>query len=145
MGASPDAFLTLAWGLANPQELTGFNLFDNSRIMDIIEAVDALSWLAQESRLKVFRLLIRAGSDGMAAGDIAMAVGIPKNTLSSHLAILARADLVQARKEGRFMIYAVNLEGTRALLSFLVEDCCQGDPSVCRPLIETTLATCCSE
>jgi DNA-binding transcriptional ArsR family regulator len=98
LGASPDAFLTLAWGLANPQELTGFNLFDNSRIMDIIEAVDALSGLAQESRLKVFRLLIRAGSDGMAAGDIAVAVGIPKNTLSSHLAILARADLVQARK-----------------------------------------------
>ena len=77
--------------------------------------------------------------------DIAKAVGIPKNTLSSHLAILARANLVQARKEGRSMIYAVDLEGTRALLSFLVEDCCQGDPSVCGPLIETTLATCCSE
>ncbi|ODR96340.1 ArsR family transcriptional regulator [Methyloceanibacter stevinii] len=113
--------------------------------MDIIEAVDALGGLAQETRLKVFRLLVRAGFNGMAAGDIAEAVGIPKNTLSSHLAILARANLVQARKEGRSMIYAVDLEGTRALLSFLVEDCCQGDPSVCGPLIETTLATCCSE
>ncbi|WP_108682758.1 helix-turn-helix transcriptional regulator [Methyloceanibacter sp. wino2] len=113
--------------------------------MDIIEAVDALGGLAQESRLKVFRLLVRAGFNGMAAGDIAEAVGIPKNTLSSHLAILARANLVQARKEGRSMIYAVDLEGTRTLLSFLVEDCCQGDPSVCGPLIETTLATCCSE
>ena len=113
--------------------------------MDITEAVDALGGLAQETRLKVFRLLVRAGFNGMAAGDIAEAVGIPKNTLSSHLAILARANLVQARKEGRSMIYAVDLEGTRALLSFLVEDCCQGDPSVCGPLIETTLATCCSE
>ena len=113
--------------------------------MDIIKAVDALGGLAQETRLKVFRLLVRAGFNGMAAGDIAEAVGIPKNTLSSHLAILARANLVQARKEGRSMIYAVDLEGTRALLSFLVEDCCQGDPSVCGPLIETTLATCCSE
>ena len=81
----------------------------------------------------------------MAAGDIARAIGLPKNTMSSHLAILARANLIQARKEGRSMIYAVNLEGTRSLLSFLVEDCCQGDPSICGPLIETTLATCCSE
>ncbi|MGD8766450.1 MAG: metalloregulator ArsR/SmtB family transcription factor [Methyloceanibacter sp.] len=113
--------------------------------MDINEAVDALVGLAQQSRLRVFRLLIQAGINGMAAGDIARAIGIPKNTMSSHLAILARAKLIQARKEGRSMIYAVNLEGTRSLLSFLVEDCCQGDPSICGPLIETTLATCCSE
>jgi DNA-binding transcriptional ArsR family regulator len=125
--------------------LTEFCLFYNSRIMDINEAVDALGGLAQQSRLRVFRLLIQAGINGMAAGDIARAIGIPKNTMSSHLAILARANLIQARKEGRSMIYAVNLEGTRSLLSFLVEDCCQGDPSICGPLIETTLATCCSE
>ena len=113
--------------------------------MDITEAVDALSGLAQESRLKVFRLLVRAGPDGMAAGDIARALGVPKNTMSSHLGILSRAKLVQARKEGRSMIYAVNLEGTRSLLSFLVEDCCQAEPSVCGPMIEATLAMCCSE
>jgi ArsR family transcriptional regulator len=113
--------------------------------MDINEAVDALGGLAKQSRLKVFRLLIQAGINGMAAGDIARAIGIPKNTMSSHLAILSRANLIQARKEGRSMIYAVNFEGTRSLLSFLVEDCCQGDPSICGPLIETTLATCCSE
>jgi DNA-binding transcriptional ArsR family regulator len=112
--------------------------------MDIKEAVDALSGLAQESRLKVFRLLIQAGTSGMAAGEIAKAVGIPKNTMSSHLAILSRANLIQARKEGRSIIYTVNFEGTRSLLSFLVQDCCQGDPSICGPLIETTLATCCS-
>ena len=113
--------------------------------MDINKAVEAFSGLAQESRLKVFRLLVQVGSDGIAAGDIAKAVGVPKNTMSSHLAVLARANLVQARKEGRSMIYAVDLEGTRALLSFLIEDCCQGDPSVCGPLIEPTLATCCSD
>ncbi len=113
--------------------------------MDINDAVNALGGLAQESRLRVFRLLIRAGTDGIAAGDIAKAVGIPKNTLSSHLGILTRAKLIQAQKEGRSMIYAVDFEGTRSLLSFLVEDCCQGDPSVCGPLIEKTLATCCSD
>jgi len=145
LGASPDAFLALALRLAKRQELTGYSLFNNSRTMDIKVAVDALSGLAQESRLKVFRLLVQAGTGGMAAGDIARAVGIPKNTMSSHLAILARANLIVARKEGRSMIYAVDFEGTRALLSFLVEDCCQGDPSVCGPLIETTLATCCSD
>lgn len=112
--------------------------------MDIIQAVNALSGLAQESRLKVFRLLVRAGRDGMAAGEIAKALGVPKNTMSSHLGILSRAELVHARKDGRSMIYAVNLQGTRALLSFLVEDCCQGEPSVCGPVIESTLA-CCSD
>ena len=113
--------------------------------MDIDEAVGSFSSLAQESRLKVFRLLAQVGSDGMTAGDIAKAVGVPKSTMSSHLAVLARANLLKARKEGRSMIYAIDLEGTWALLSFLMEDCCQGDPSVCSPLIETTLATCCSD
>lgn len=113
--------------------------------MDIIHAVNALGGLAQESRLKVFRLLVRSGRDGMAAGDIARTLGVPKNTMSSHLGILSRAELVHVRKEGRSMIYAVDLEGTRSLLSFLVEDCCQGEPSVCSPLIESTLAACGSD
>lgn len=81
----------------------------------------------------------------MAAGDIARALGVPHNTMSSHLAILCRAKLVQARKAGRSVIYAVDLEGTRGLLSFLVEDCCQGEPAVCGPVIESTLSACCSE
>jgi DNA-binding transcriptional ArsR family regulator len=113
--------------------------------MDMLHAVSALSGLAQESRLKVFRLLIRTGSKGMAAGDIARALGVPHNTMSSHLAILGRAKLVQSRKAGRSVIYAVDFDGTRALLSFLVEDCCQGEPAVCGPVIESTLSACCSE
>jgi DNA-binding transcriptional ArsR family regulator len=65
--------------------------------------------------------------------------------MSSHLAVLSRARLIIARKQGRSVIYAVDLEGTRALLSFLVEDCCRGTPQVCRPLIESTLAACCAK
>jgi ArsR family transcriptional regulator len=111
--------------------------------MEISHAIDALGALAQESRLKVFRLLVRGGADGMAAGDIARTLSVPHNTMSSHLAILSRARLVASRKEGRSVIYAVDLEGTRALLSFLVEDCCRGKPHICAPLIASTLAECC--
>jgi ArsR family transcriptional regulator, arsenate/arsenite/antimonite-responsive transcriptional repressor len=136
----------LAPAIAKQQELTGLAfIFYNSRIMDISEAISALGGLAQESRLKVFRLLMRAGSGGMPAGEIARALSVPSNTMSSHLAILTRAKLVQARRQGRSVIYAVDFDGTRALLSFLVEDCCQGEPAVCRPLIDSTLAACCSE
>jgi ArsR family transcriptional regulator len=113
--------------------------------MDIPHAVTALGALAQESRLKVFRLLIRAGGGGMAAGDIARALSVPHNTMSSHLAILTRANLVSPKKEGRSVIYTVDLDGTRELLSFLVEDCCQGEPGSCAPVIESALAACCSE
>lgn len=111
--------------------------------MDISEAINALGALAQESRLKVFRLLLRAGPEGMAAGNIARKLDVPHNTLSVHLAVLSRASLVGARKEGRSIIYAVNLEGTSQLLAYLIEDCCRGKPEQCTPLIETTLAECC--
>jgi DNA-binding transcriptional ArsR family regulator len=113
--------------------------------MEISIAVGALAALAQESRLKVFRLLVRSGPSGMAAGDIARTLAVPSNTMSSHLAILSRAGLVTSRKESRSVIYAVDLEGTRALLSFLLEDCCRGKPDLCTPLIEATLASCCPE
>jgi DNA-binding transcriptional ArsR family regulator len=111
--------------------------------MEITAAVDALAALAQDSRLKVFRLLVRQGPAGMAAGDIARALSVPNNTMSSHLAILSRAGLISSRKESRSVIYAVDLQGTRALLSFLLEDCCRGRPEFCAPLIEATLAGCC--
>jgi ArsR family transcriptional regulator len=111
--------------------------------MEISFAVAALGALAQESRLKVFRLLVRSGANGLAAGEIARALKVPQNTMSAHLAILARARLVTSRKEGRSVIYAVDLEGTRALLSFLLEDCCRGKAQLCAPLIEATLAECC--
>ena len=119
-------------------------ILDMSRKMDTSHALGALSALAQESRLKVFRLLVRHGPEGMAAGDIARKLKMPHNTLSSHVGILTRATLVKSRKESRSIIYSIDLEGTRGLLSFLVEDCCRGKPEVCRPLIASALAECCA-
>ena len=117
--------------------------FDNSRIMEVNQAEKALGALAQERRLRVFRLLVRAGLEGLAAGDIAQQLAVPANTMSTHLAVLSRAGLIVSRREGRSVIYAVDLEGTRKLLSFLVEDCCRGKPEICRPLIASALARCC--
>ncbi len=113
-----------------------------SRDMDTSRALAGLSALAQESRLKVFRLLVQRGPEGMAAGDIARNLKLPHNTLSSHLGILSRASLVKSRKESRSIIYSVDLEGTRDLLIFLVKDCCRGSPGVCEPLIASALADC---
>lgn len=111
--------------------------------MDTSRAVTALSALAQESRLKVFRLLVQVGPEGMAAGDIARSLKVPHNTMSSHLGILSRAGLVVSRKESRSIIYSVDLKGTRDLLTFLIKDCCRGKPEVCQPLIASALAECC--
>jgi DNA-binding transcriptional ArsR family regulator len=113
--------------------------------MEISKAIEALAALAQESRLKVFRLLVRQGPSGMAAGEIARTLHVPNNTMSAHLATLSRAGLIASRKESRSVIYAVDLAGTRALLSFLLEDCCRGRSELCAPLIEATLEGCCGE
>ena len=102
--------------------------------MDTLNAIDALRALAQKRRLELFRLLVRRGEEGMAAGELARHMGVPHNTMSSQLAILARAGLVTASREGRSIRYRVDLEGTRALLTFLTEDCCQGRPELCAPL-----------
>lgn len=111
--------------------------------MEIHQATSALSALAQESRLSIFRLLVRTGSSGLPAGDIAEALAIRHNTLSTHLAILTRARLLSSRREGRSVIYSVDFEGTRALLGFLLEDCCQGAPEICSPVLDTVLPGCC--
>lgn len=106
-------------------------------------ATRALGALAQETRLETFRLLVRAGPDGMAAGSIAGALETPHNTLSSHLSILVNAGLVRSRRDGRSVIYRVDFDGTRSLLAFLVEDCCQGRPEVCAPMLDKVLENCC--
>ncbi len=111
--------------------------------MEIKAATRSLAALAQESRLSTFRLLVRAGGDGMPAGAIAGALGIPHNTLSTHLATLVNAGLIRSRRDGRSIIYSVDFDGTRWLLGFLLEDCCQGAPEVCTPVLDTLLADCC--
>ena len=81
----------------------------------------------------------------MAAGKIAGELEIPHNTLSSHLAILLNAGLVNSRREGRSIIYSINFDGTRELLSFLMEDCCQGHPELCAPVLDSVLSGCCAK
>jgi len=100
-------------------------------IMSAPHALAALAALGQPTRLDIFRILMRAEPDGLAAGVIADMLGCPSNTLSTHLSILARAGLVRGTREGRSIVYRVDVTGMRALLSFLVDDCCGGHPEVC--------------
>jgi len=97
------------------------------------QVVRALAALAQESRLAAFRLLVRAGTDGMPAGKIAEQLEIAPATLSFHLKELSNADLIQQCREGRSIIYSLHVESMQSLLAFLVEDCCQGRPELCEP------------
>src|SRR5262252_5234207 len=89
-------------------------------------AVAALSALAQENRLDVFRLLVQAGPEGMPAGAVAQALDLAPNTLTFHFDRLRMAGLVTVRREGRSMIYAAQYEAMNALLGYLTENCCQG-------------------
>ena len=104
--------------------------------MQIPTAVEALSALAHPSRLAVFRLLVRAGPDGMPAGEIAREVGALPNTLSSNLNILVRAGLARARRESRSILYSADYDGMRSLLGFLMKDCCGGRAEICAPITE---------
>ena len=83
------------------------------------------------TRLEVFRLLMRKEPEGLSAGTIADAIGCPHNTLSSHLSILARSGLVQGTRDGRSIVYRADVEGIRALIAFMVTDCCEGHPELC--------------
>ena len=99
--------------------------------MKMERAVDALAALAHATRLAVFRRLVVAGSEGLAAGELAAALEVPPATLSFHLKELARAGLATTRRLGRRVFYAVDFAGTRALFAYLMQDCCQGNPEAC--------------
>lgn len=107
--------------------------------MEQDEAVGALAALAQGTRLSVFRLLIQAGPGGMTAGEIAGAMSAQPSTMSHHLGLLERAQLVRSHRDGRTVVYAADYEGTRQLLGFLTEDCCQGRPEICGATITDPL------
>lgn len=94
--------------------------------METTQAIQALSALAQESRLAIFRRLVQAGPAGLAAGAIGEKLELPPATLSFHLAGLTRAGLARSRQEGRFVIYSANYQAMNTLVSFLTENCCQG-------------------
>ena len=94
--------------------------------MEMTQAVQSLSALAQESRLSIFRLLVQAGPEGMAAGSIGEKLDLPPATLSFHLAGLTRAGIARSRQDGRFVIYSANFESMNRLVGYLTENCCGG-------------------
>lgn len=102
--------------------------------METKGAIDALSALAQETRLNVFRLLMQTGPDGLSAGEIARRLEVQPATLSFHLSQLERAGLIGSRRDSRRIIYAADFARMRSLLTFLTEDCCNGRPEVCGDL-----------
>lgn len=106
------------------------------------DAIDKLSAIASRTRMSVFRLLVRQGPDGLSAGEIARRVGVPPTTMSSHLGVLARADIIVSRRESRTVYYALNVSGVRALFGFLLSDCCAGRAELCAPPMAETGPAC---
>lgn len=100
--------------------------------------------LSQATRLETFRLLVRHEPDGLPAGEIAKAIGVPQNTMSAHLAVLTRAGLALSERQSRSVIYRADLNGLRALMMYLVEDCCGGRAELRAPLIADLTASCCA-
>ncbi len=105
-------------------------------IMNESQALSSFSALGQGTRLDIFRTLVQVGEDGLVAGEIGRRLGVRQNTLSVNLAILLRAGLVRKRREGRSIRYFADLDGIRALLGYLLEDCCGGKPDLCRPFVD---------
>ena len=99
--------------------------------MEKTDIIAALSALAQETRLDIFRLLVQAGSEGRAVGHIGEKLGLPSATLSFHLTQLKHASLVTFRREGRSLIYTANFAAMNGLMAYLTENCCGGDTSDC--------------
>lgn len=110
--------------------------------MDNDSAIGALGALAQSTRLDAFRLLVRNEPDGMAAGEIARQLDVPQNTMSVHLATLARAGLIRSERRSRVINYRADLDQLKTLTLFLVKDCCGGRAELCEPLI-AELVPCC--
>jgi ArsR family transcriptional regulator len=105
--------------------------FDYSRSMEEKQALSCLSALAHETRLAVFRLLVQQGPSGMPAGEIALRLSVPSPTLSFHLKELERAGLIIPTRQHRRILYAAGYAGMRALIDFVMRDCCQGQPELC--------------
>lgn len=113
--------------------------------MDDTAIIEALSALAQPTRLAAFRLVVEHEPDGLPAGEIARQLDVPQNTMSTHLAQLTRAGLLTSDKHGRTIIYRAEINHMRAVMSYLVNDCCGGRPELCAPLIQDITPCCVPE
>ncbi|MCE4226249.1 helix-turn-helix transcriptional regulator [Methylobacterium sp. C25] len=111
--------------------------------MDERQALSAFAALAQEHRLRIVRHLVTAGPDGLAAGVLANAIGVSTSNLSFHLKELDRSGLIEARRDGRSIIYSAVYPALSGLIEFLMRDCCQGRPEVCAPAV-AALSACCN-
>lgn len=108
--------------------------------MDNIKAIEVFEALSNETRLEVFRLLVKAGPEGLAAGEIAEELGVVQNTMSTHLHKLARAGILQSERRSRHIIYNVDFNTVRGLVLFLLEDCCGSSAAVCAPVARSLTA-----
>lgn len=133
---SAEVSLTLAIGRVT--------YIDMSRHIDVKKVQAAFAALAQPTRLKAFRKLIAAHPNGLPAGEIAAFCKVPHNTMSTHLAALARARLIKVARLGRSMYYRADIDGFRTLIDFLMRDCCDGRPDICAPVVERFNAACCA-
>jgi DNA-binding transcriptional ArsR family regulator len=106
------------------------------------EAIDALAALAQVTRLDTFRLLVKHEPEGVPAGELARRVGVPQNTMSAHLAILARAGLIEGERESRTILYRAKISALQELTLFMIRDCCGGRADLCEPLIASLQPRC---
>lgn len=111
--------------------------------MEIKAAVSALSALSHAGRLTAFRMLVQAGHEGIAAGEIARRLEVPANTLSANLNTLSHAGLIESRREGRSIVYTACYEHMTDLLEYLIQDCCGGLPEICAPLADVALRVRC--
>lgn len=114
-----------------------------SRCMESTPALEAFAALSQSTRLDAFRLIVKHEPHGLAAGEVARLLDVPQNTMSSHLAVLARAGLISSERQSRSIIYRAKLDQVRELASFLVTDCCGGRPELCEPLV-SEFTPCCT-
>ncbi len=104
--------------------------------MDILGVLATFSALSQQTRLDVFRLLVKAGTEGILSGEIGDRLDVRQNTMSANLTVLLNAGLVRKERQGRTIRYFADFEAVRSLLAFLMEDCCGGNPETCQPIID---------
>ncbi|MDF1777545.1 MAG: metalloregulator ArsR/SmtB family transcription factor [Rhizobiaceae bacterium] len=110
--------------------------------MEIKTALSSFSALSQQTRLDVFRLLIKAGADGLLAGELGEQLDVRQNTMSANLSVLLNAGLVRNERQGRTIRYFADFDAVRGLLVFLMEDCCGGRPELCQPIIDELACAC---